>query len=164
MPKTAAETPAPGIAAVITPIPVPTASPAPHALRLEEPVTGGLAGSEPAGAPGTHAHILHQIRALEGVAGAFLATADGLLIAAELPDPNGNILAAFAPTVFTQLAKYADLAHLGAPESVDLHLTGANIHVRKIGKIFLGVLTPHGRLLPLPELNLIAAALQPHVS
>lgn len=110
------------------------------------------------------AEIVQQIRALEGVTGAFLATNDGLLIAGDVPEANENVLAAFAPTVFSQLAKYADMARLGMPEAVDVHLASTTMHVRKAGKIYMGVLTPHGHPLPGPALEQISAALQPHAS
>jgi len=172
----AVEAAAPVQASEAAPEPVPfpaggisDAPPAPHLapvpaitpFRLEQ------AASAPAQKPGPSnpsTPSLQRIRALDGVSGAFLATADGLLIAADLPDGNENVLAAFAPTVFAQLAKYCDMAKLGLPLSIDLHLGATNIHVRKTGKIFLGVLTSHGRTLPLPELNLIAATLQPNAS
>jgi predicted regulator of Ras-like GTPase activity (Roadblock/LC7/MglB family) len=121
-------------------------------FRVEQPPTGPKP-SNPS------AQALQRIRALDGVSGAFLATVDGLLIAADLPDGNDNILAAFAPTVFAQLAKYCDMARLGVPLSFDLHLGATNIHVRKTGKIYLGVLSANGRPLPVAELNLIAVTL-----
>jgi predicted regulator of Ras-like GTPase activity (Roadblock/LC7/MglB family) len=107
---------------------------------------------------------VRRIRAIDGVAGAFLATSDGLLISGDVPDANDNVLAAFAPTVFTQVGKYSGMARLGAPEAVQLHLSGGIIHVRKTGKLFLGVLMPHGRPVPLSELDRISTALQPHAS
>jgi predicted regulator of Ras-like GTPase activity (Roadblock/LC7/MglB family) len=133
-------------------------------FRIEQPPTGPSSGHKPGAPANPSLQALKRIRALDGVNGAFLATADGLLIAADLPDGNENILAAFAPTVFAQLSKYCDMAHLGQPISIDLHLGLTNIHVRKAGKVFLGVLSTDGRPLPLPELNLIAATLQPHAS
>jgi predicted regulator of Ras-like GTPase activity (Roadblock/LC7/MglB family) len=144
--------------------PVPLIGPAPAItpFRIEQPASASAHKPAPASNPSMQ--TLQRIRALDGVSGAFLATADGLLIAADLPDGNENILAAFAPTVFAQLAKYCDMAKLGLPVSIDLHLGTTNIHVRKSGKIFLGVLTSLGRTLPLPELNLIAATLQPNAS
>jgi len=154
--------PVPPAAEPPAPVPFPTLSP--HSLRLEKTPSAPIAEPQPAAAASAPAQILHRIRSLDGVTGAFLATADGLLIAADLPDGNENILAAFAPTVFSQLAKYSELAHLGLPDAIDLHLAAASIHVRKAGRNFLGVLTPRGRTLPLPELNLIYATLQPHAS
>jgi predicted regulator of Ras-like GTPase activity (Roadblock/LC7/MglB family) len=119
---------------------------------------------EPAPDPGHPAQILRSIRALDGVAGAFLASADGLLIAGDLPDANGNILAAFAPTAFSQLSKYSGLAQLGVPHSIDIHLAGASVHVRKVGKLYLGVLTPPAAPVPLAALDRISATLQPEAS
>jgi predicted regulator of Ras-like GTPase activity (Roadblock/LC7/MglB family) len=120
-----------------------------------------LLGGPGEGDPG---RIIQRIRALAGVAGAFLATADGFLIAGDAPEANASVLAAFAPTVFTQVGKYSGMARLGAPEAVDLHLGSATIHIRKAGKLFLGVLMPHGRPLPLFEIEQISTTLQPHAS
>jgi predicted regulator of Ras-like GTPase activity (Roadblock/LC7/MglB family) len=141
---------------------VPIIAPAITPFRVEQPSSGS--SHQSSGPANPSAQALKRIRALDGVTGAFLATVDGLLIAAELPNGNENIMAAFAPTVFAQLAKYCDMAKLGLPMSIDLHLGLTNIHVRKAGKIFLGVLSSDGRPLPLPELNLIAATLQPNAS
>ena len=93
--------------------------------------------------------MVAHLRKIEGVAGAFIATADGLLVAGDVPDSNEDVLAAFAPTVFAQLTKYSDMALLGLPESIDIHLGGgATVHVRKAGRLYLGVLVPPGRALP----------------
>jgi predicted regulator of Ras-like GTPase activity (Roadblock/LC7/MglB family) len=98
---------------------------------------------------------------VDGVLGAFIATTDGLLVAGDVPDSNENVLAAFAPTVFAQLTKYADMARLGSPESTEIHLSGKiNIHIRKVGKLFLGILMPHGRPLPFDEFGRMAGKLQ----
>ena len=106
--------------------------------------------------------MVDRIRALEGVAGAFIATADGLLIAGNVPDANENVLSAFAPTVFAQVTKYADMARLGQPESIDIRLgDGSAVHVRRTGKLYLGVLMARGRPLPVLELTRISNALQP---
>jgi predicted regulator of Ras-like GTPase activity (Roadblock/LC7/MglB family) len=150
----------------VAPVPAaaPTPFPTPLPLRVEEPPAEPVAMEAPAPVPSGPAQILHRIRALSGVSGTFLATSDGLLVAADLPDGNENVLSAFAPTVFSQLAKYSEMARLGQPEAIDLHLGGSSIHVRKVGKLFLGVITPRGRQLPVPELNLISSALQPHAT
>ena len=155
--------PAPAPASTPVPAPAPAAPAAPP-MRLEQaasPPPPPIALQPPAADP---AEIVRSIRALDGVAGAFLATADGLLIAGEVPDANGNILAAFAPTIFSQLTKYTDLAQLGIPESIDVHLSTATVHVRKAGKLYMGVLIPHGRPIPLDALARISTALQPHAS
>jgi len=110
------------------------------------------------------AQIIEHLRALDGVTGAFISTADGLLVAGDVPDASENVLAAFAPTVFAQLTKYSDMARLGLPESIDIHLTGTTVHVRKADKLFLGILIPGSRLLPFQEITRISAALQPHSS
>jgi predicted regulator of Ras-like GTPase activity (Roadblock/LC7/MglB family) len=185
-------TPAP--AAEAAPAPAPSAAPAAPPLRLEQappppqPAVaapgvngvghgdskanqeiggpGGVDANREIGGPGggDPGKIVRRICALEGVGGAFLATADGLLIVGDVADANDNVLAAFAPTVFSQVAKYSDMARLGPPKAIELHLGCATIHVRKAGKLFLGVLMPPGRSVPLSDIERISAALQPHVS
>jgi predicted regulator of Ras-like GTPase activity (Roadblock/LC7/MglB family) len=159
--------PAPIATAAPEPAPVSNAAPEPapaaSAFRLEKAPAQPAAIQTAAGVP-SPAQIIQQIRVLDGVTGAFLATSDGLLIAGDVPDANENILAAFAPTAFSQLAKYAEMARLDHPESIEIHFSSASIHVRKTGKIFVGVLMPHGHLLPHSALTLISATLQPHAT
>jgi len=108
------------------------------------------------------ADAVRRIRELDNVTGAFVATADGLLVAADLPDGNATILAAFAPTVFSQLSKFTEMAKLGRPEAVELHLGLTTIHLRKTGKLYLGILMPAGHSFPLAALAPISSSLQPH--
>ena len=110
------------------------------------------------------ADAVRKIRELENVTGAFVATTDGLLVAADLAEGNAAILAAFAPTVFSQLSKYTEMAKLGRPEAVELHLGLTTIHVRKAGKLYVGILMPPGHSVPLAALAPISASLQPHSS
>jgi len=152
IPPAAVTAPAP-VASIPEPIPMPLPAPAPEPVAPAP--TPNLTGP---------AFILQRIRGLDGVVGAFLATGDGLLIAGDVPDANEKVLAAFAPTVFSQLGKYSEMAKLGSPEAIDLHLGIATMHVRKTGKVFLGVLLPNGHPVPLQELDRIAPALQPHIS
>jgi predicted regulator of Ras-like GTPase activity (Roadblock/LC7/MglB family) len=147
------------------PAPSPSATPAtPPSPPPAAPAPASPSPTAPRPAPSitAPAQIVERLRALEGVAGAFIATADGLLIAGDVPAANENVLAAFAPTVFAQLTKYVDMARLGAPGSIDIGLgDGAIVHVRKIGKLYLGVLMERDRPLPVPELARISATLQP---
>jgi predicted regulator of Ras-like GTPase activity (Roadblock/LC7/MglB family) len=141
--------------------PAPAADPAPGtptpALRAEPTVPPA-----PAAPPTGPADAVRRIRELENVTGAFVATADGLLVAADIADGNASILAAFAPTVFSQLTKYTDMAKLGRPEAIELHLGLTTIHVRKSGKLYLGILMPPGHSFPLAALAPIASSLQPY--
>jgi predicted regulator of Ras-like GTPase activity (Roadblock/LC7/MglB family) len=139
--------------------PVEQASPVqPEPAALPAPVS--VASTAPA--PTGPADAVRRIREIENVTGAFVATADGLLVAADLADGNASILAAFAPTVFSQLAKYTDMAKLGKPEAIELHLGLTTIHVRKAGKLYLGILMPPGHSFPLAAVAPISSSLQPH--
>ena len=140
------------------------AAPAPQVHAEPAPPLPQPAALRPAPAATGSAQLLGSLRSLDGVAGAFIATADGLLVAGEVPDANEEVLAAFAPTVFAQLAKYSDMARLGLPEAIDIHLASSTVHVHKAGKLFLGLLMPRGHPLPAQELTRISNALQPHTS
>ena len=146
--------------------PLPEPEPATPEVPLPEPEPAApSAVVEPAAAPAPPAgpaEAVRRIREIEGVTGAFLATADGLLIAADIAEGNATILAAFAPTVFSQLSKYAAMARLGLPAAIELHLDAGVIYVRKSGKLYMGILMPPGHPLPLAALEPISAALQPH--
>jgi predicted regulator of Ras-like GTPase activity (Roadblock/LC7/MglB family) len=150
--------PEPAPAAEQTPIvpePAPVAAEQTPAPTAPAPAAATLPPTGPADA-------VRRIRELENVTGAFVATADGLLVAADIADGNANILAAFAPTVFAQLSKYADMAKLGRPEAIEMHLGLTTIHVRKAGKLYLGILMPPGHSFPLAAVTPISTALQPH--
>jgi predicted regulator of Ras-like GTPase activity (Roadblock/LC7/MglB family) len=141
----------PSAAAESTPaaqIPAPASKPAP------QPPAAQSSRADPAEA-------VRTLRQLDNVTGAFIATSDGLLVAADLTEGNGSVLAAFAPTVFSQLTKFSDMAKLGRPEAIELHLDNTTIHVRKIGKLYLGILMPKGHSLPLAAIAPISSALQP---
>jgi predicted regulator of Ras-like GTPase activity (Roadblock/LC7/MglB family) len=169
-PEPAAAPPEPAAAA---PIPTPSMpaeppTPPPAGFRLE--TAAPLPGAIPAPAPSPSAEpdgpeqIIQKIRALDGVSGAFLATADGLLITGAVANANDNLLAAFAPTVFTQVAKYSGMAHLSPLEAVDLHLEDSTIQIRKAGRLFMGVVVPRGHAIPVAELERISASIQRYQS
>lgn len=149
------------VAAAPSPIPKTISAPVQPAPAQRVQASGTSAKMEGMAAP---AQLMKSIRALDGVDGAFMATADGLLIASDMPNANENLLAAFAPTVFSQMSKYSGMARLGPPEAIDLHLGTATIHVRKTGKVYLGVLLPGGQSLPAAAIGMISAFLKPHAT
>lgn len=117
--------------------------------------------AEPATAPASaSARAIDSICSLPGVTGAFLATMDGLLIAARVPEEKKNVLAAFAPAVFSQLTRYAEMAQLGSPESITVLVAAGCLQVHKAGKLYLGVLTPRDHPLPSAELIRISTTLE----
>jgi predicted regulator of Ras-like GTPase activity (Roadblock/LC7/MglB family) len=104
--------------------------------------------------------IIKRLRAVAGVSGAFIATGDGLLVAADLPAANGNVLAAFAPTVFSQLTKYSGMAQLGQPEALDIRLAdGVSVYVQKAGRLYAGALFHPGNPVLAVEISRITASL-----
>ncbi len=131
--------------------------PAPEPVAATEPTPTPAAPSQPP----TPSQIIQQIRALDGVLGAFLGTSDGLLVAADAPDSVEPILAAFPPALFAQVIRFSTMSHLPAPESIDLHLAGSSLHIRKTGNLYLGILTAADHPLPLDAIIQLSNALKP---
>jgi hypothetical protein len=53
------------------------------------------------------------------------------------------------------------MSHLPAPESIDLHLAGSSLHIRKTGNLYLGILTAADHPLPLDAIIQLSNALKP---
>lgn len=139
----------------------PTPPSQPPSAEPEPIPTQAVTEPEPAAPlPTTPAQIIQRIRGLDGISGAFIATADGFLVAGDAPDAVDSVLAAFAPALFSQLLKLSVSAHLGAPESIDIRLASSQLHLRKASTLYLGVLTPPGHQLPVDQITEITLALQ----
>lgn len=111
------------------------------------------------------AQVVERLRAMLGVTGAFIATADGLLVASDVPDSNETALAAFAPATFSQVTNFAGMAHLAQPQNLDVRLgNGTTIHICRAGSLYIGVLLAPGAAAPLPAISTLAKTLQPHTT
>jgi predicted regulator of Ras-like GTPase activity (Roadblock/LC7/MglB family) len=130
----------------------PTPAPMPSAL-------GKLFG-QPSKTDWTPEEIVAQIQALSGIAGALLASSDGLLVAGQMPAPlKGETMAAFAPQIFTRAGGCAEEAKLGTLRAVKLLAGQAPCAIFKAGALYLAVLGLAGQTLPEPALERIAGEL-----
>jgi predicted regulator of Ras-like GTPase activity (Roadblock/LC7/MglB family) len=141
---------APPEAPVTPPPPSPVA--APH-------VFGEIFG-EPSKADWTPQEIMQRILALPGVAGALLASQDGLLVAGRMPAPlKVEMLAAFLPQIFTRVGGSTEEAQLGTLRALRITAGPAPCAVFKVRELYLAVLGQAGQTMPEPALERIAGAL-----
>jgi predicted regulator of Ras-like GTPase activity (Roadblock/LC7/MglB family) len=108
----------------------------------------------------TPEEVTQQILALPGVAGALLASNDGLLVAGRLPMPlKAEMLAAFLPQIFTRVGECMQEVQLGTLHTLKLLAGQAPCVMFKVGGLYLAVLGQPGQTLPEPELERIAGEL-----
>jgi predicted regulator of Ras-like GTPase activity (Roadblock/LC7/MglB family) len=107
--------------------------------------------------------IVTRAAALKGVAGAFIALPDGLLVASRLPRAaNGESLAAFLPQV---CAKFdASLTALGMGTLNDLSFRAGKVpwRVFRTSKVFFAVFGGEQAPLPVEGLTVLAGELEKH--
>jgi predicted regulator of Ras-like GTPase activity (Roadblock/LC7/MglB family) len=104
--------------------------------------------------------IVSQACEYETVAGAVLATLDGLHVSGQAPGMNERTLAAFLPTMFAQIQAYTQLINLGQPDSVLVQVRDRHMHIFKAGKFYFAALSRPGQSLPATKLTKIAAQLE----
>lgn len=138
------------------------------ALRLAPPASADASPSplpsasssgQGPNAPASPGDIIFRACEIEHVAGAFIGTHDGLLVAGQVPGTNGNMLAAFAPKLFAQLTACASLARLSPPQSLVITLADRSLGIHRCEKLFLGAISEPGRPLATGELAPLAAQL-----
>jgi predicted regulator of Ras-like GTPase activity (Roadblock/LC7/MglB family) len=123
---------------------------------------GGISG-QPSKEDWTPQEITQQIAALPGVSGSLLATADGLLVAGQVPLPlKAETLAAFLPQIFGRMSSYSEEIKLGALRGVTLSFDSAPCAMFKAGALHLAVLGKPGQSLPEARLLQFAAQLAKH--
>jgi predicted regulator of Ras-like GTPase activity (Roadblock/LC7/MglB family) len=104
--------------------------------------------------------ITQRILALPGVAGALVASADGLLVAGQAPAPlKAETLAAFLPQIFSRLGGCVEEAQLGTLRALTLAAGPAPCAIFKAGALYLGVLGRPGQALDEAPLQRIAGEL-----
>jgi predicted regulator of Ras-like GTPase activity (Roadblock/LC7/MglB family) len=149
------------------PADAPSPPPAPT-LRVVPPPAEPLAASnvlgEIFGQPSKTEWMLEEIAqrmlALPGVAGALLASSDGLLVAGQLPAPmKAETLAAFLPKIFSRIAVCAEEVQLGALRAVRLSAGPAPCVIFKAGTLYLAALGQPGQTLPEETLDRLAGEL-----
>ena len=144
--------PTPAVAAAEAGEPWPPTESAPNVL-------GDIFG-QPSKTDWTPREIAQGVAALPGVAGALLASRDGLLVAGQMPAPlNAETMAAFLPRIFTRLGGCAEEAQLGTLRGLMLLAGPAPCAIFKAGSFYLAVLGQAGQALPEPALERMAGAL-----
>jgi predicted regulator of Ras-like GTPase activity (Roadblock/LC7/MglB family) len=170
--------PAPEPEPVIAP-PAPEPEPviAPAALAPEpEPVTPEVATATPEVAPApqsfaeilgqpfktdwTPAEIVQGLMAMPGIAGALLASKDGLLVAGEMPAPlKVELMAAFLPQMLLKVSGSTVEVELGALRAMKLSTKDSDCLIFRGGALSLVVLSGPGQKLPESALEQIAGEL-----
>ena len=104
--------------------------------------------------------IISHACEMESIAGAFIATHDGLLVAGQTPGFNERTVSAFAPTLFAQVKAYAQVTGLGQAESVIVMIGERAVQIFRCGKLYFGAVGRPGQPFPTAKLAKIAAQLQ----
>ncbi len=132
-------------------------SPAPQAAAPN--VLGEIFGL-PSKTDWTPQDVAQRILALPGVAGALLASRDGLLVAGQLPAPlKAEIMAAFLPRIFTSVGGCMEEVQLGTLRALRLSAGQSPCALFNAGALYLAVLGRPGQTLPEPALERIAGQL-----
>jgi predicted regulator of Ras-like GTPase activity (Roadblock/LC7/MglB family) len=145
------ESPLPTIAGIKIPQPatvIPAAKPAP----VESPAT---ARAMPM--PGD---IVERACRLTGVAGAVVATLDGLAVASQLPSGiPADRISAFLPQAFSRLAQFTKELNLGEPTQLEILVEKLPLQIYKTAACYFGVLGKSGDPLPKAQLSVLASQL-----
>jgi len=106
------------------------------------------------------AEVTQKTTGLRGVAGAVIATSDGLLVAGTWPEPVPcEAVAAFVPQIYLRLNQYAQELRLGDPGQVTMLLENIPLQIFKTGQNFFAVLGRAGENLPKAQLTALALRL-----
>jgi predicted regulator of Ras-like GTPase activity (Roadblock/LC7/MglB family) len=104
--------------------------------------------------------IVQKICGFGVVAGCILTTADGLLVAGQVPAPQkAEMLASFLPQIFSRMAQYSGELQIGGLNAMLLFTADAPCAIFRAGKIYLGVTGRAGESLPEAQLLRVAAEL-----
>jgi predicted regulator of Ras-like GTPase activity (Roadblock/LC7/MglB family) len=147
----------------VVPAPVAIALAATPVAPVEKDSLGQIFG-RPSKTDWSPQEIAQEISALPGVAGSLLATADGLLVAGEVPPPlEPETLAAFLPHILGRVSSCSEEIKLGAMRGVTLSTDSGPCAIFKAGALHLAVVGTPGQSLPESILVRIAAHLgKPH--
>jgi predicted regulator of Ras-like GTPase activity (Roadblock/LC7/MglB family) len=108
----------------------------------------------------TPQEVVQWILTLPGVAGALLASNDGLLVAGQLPAPmNAETMAAFLPQILMRVGICTEEIQLGKLRSVTLLVGQTPCAMFKAGTLCLAALGQPGLALPEGALERIAQEL-----
>jgi predicted regulator of Ras-like GTPase activity (Roadblock/LC7/MglB family) len=150
---------APAPAPPAAPLDAPVVAPPPPTSVVAPDTLGEILG-QPSKADWTPAEIVQSILALPGVAGALLASKDGLLVAGQMPAPlKVEMMAAFLPQMFMHLGGSTEEVQLGTLSTLKLTTDQAICAVFQAGALCLAVVGQPGQTLPEPALERIAGQL-----
>jgi predicted regulator of Ras-like GTPase activity (Roadblock/LC7/MglB family) len=158
-----------GLSRPVEPTPEPAPEPAPPEAPVAAPpvpepavapdVLGEILG-QPSKTDWTPAEIVQGILAMPGVAGALLASNDGLLVSGQMPAPlEVELMAAFLPQMFTNIGDSTQEVKLGTLRALKITTGQGACAIFKAGELCLAVLGLPGQTLPEPALERIAGEL-----
>lgn len=108
----------------------------------------------------TLAEVAQKTMTLRGVAGAIIATSDGLLVAGSWPGGvKSDSVAAFVPQMFSRILQYTKELNIGEPGNFTLMIENTPLQVFKAGSSFFTVMGRAGENLPKAQLNAVAMRL-----
>jgi predicted regulator of Ras-like GTPase activity (Roadblock/LC7/MglB family) len=97
---------------------------------------------------------------LTGVAGALVATHDGLVVAAQMPPGmHAETAAAFLPQIFPRVSQYVRELKLGEPVEVAIVLQKAPLEIYRTNSAYFAVIGKASEALPKPQLSVLAGQL-----
>lgn len=157
--KTAA--PAAPPAPALTPAPAAQAAPPAPAAPAPAPSKLGQIFGQPAKAAWTPVEIVQATAKLSGVAGALIATPDGLGVASQLPPGlSGDAMSGFLPEIFNRINQYTKDLKLGETNSISVQVGKQPLEIRRTGKLYFAALGQAGQSLPSEKLSAIAIELE----
>jgi predicted regulator of Ras-like GTPase activity (Roadblock/LC7/MglB family) len=108
----------------------------------------------------TPKEVVTATTALAGVSGAVIATADGLLVSAQLPPEfKPEAVAAFVPQLFGRITQMSKELKLGDGGEVVVHIGQTIVYMAPSGRNVLVALGKRGLPFPIDSLNVIAREL-----
>jgi predicted regulator of Ras-like GTPase activity (Roadblock/LC7/MglB family) len=129
-------------------------------LAVVAPEVVAEVSASPAKTDWTPTEMAQRILALPGVAGALVASNDGLLVAGQMPAPlKAATMAAFLPQIFSRVGLCTEEVQLGTLRALRLSAGPASCAVWKAGTLYLAVLGQPGQTLPEAALEPLAVQL-----
>ena len=163
-PAPAAEPEAPAVVAPVQAAPAPPA-PALAAAPVPKKFPTNLSElfNEPTKKSWTPNEIVQRATLLPNVSGTLIALQDGLLVAGNMPpELKTETIAAFVPQIFGRMNQYAKELQMGDTRAVSFTVECGTVQVYNTGIIYFAAYGKNATLLPLAELQLIAAELGRH--
>ena len=108
----------------------------------------------------TMAEVTQKVMTLRGVAGAIIATSDGLLVSGSWSTGvKSEAVAAFVPQMYSKIIQYGKELNLGEPGNFTLTIENVPLQIFKTGNSYFTVIGRAGENLPKAQLNAVAMRL-----